>query len=169
MTEHDREEMDETFSEPTSGNLLAPVESDVIMLDENASPETLMQTYETIKFYQECLKRLKLMVEAAMMGKIKQSGPLIVREGVRYVVGTDKMTKCKDVAGAVNAVLDATGGDLAALNMVLSANAIKHGAAKKVLPLDVYGKFFEVITKESLEEEGKKKEKLMKLDDRFLK
>ncbi len=162
------DEMREDQPKAPATNLLAPVESDVVMLDETADADTLLQTYETVKFYLQELKRLKLMIEAAMMGKIKASGPLVISPTVRYVIAIDKVTKCKDVAGAVNAVLDATGGDLGALNMVLSANAIKHGAAKKVLPPEVWGKYFEVVVKESLEEDGKKKEKLLKVDEKFM-
>ncbi len=67
----------------------------------------------------------------------------------------------------VEALLTATNGDFQAFCEVLSSNALKHGAARKVLPEEVYSQFFVTEVAEDLKEGGTKK-KLQKFDERFL-
>src|SRR4051812_45324984 len=64
---------------------------------------------------------------------------------VRYYVGPKTKEKCRNVPAAVTALYEATGGDYEAFCDCLSANAIKYGAAKKVLG-EKYHDFFETIT-----------------------
>ncbi len=160
-------DFDEVVTPPAT-NLLAPVEAEVIMLSESASTDLILQTYEACKFYTAEIKRLKALCEAVMIEKIKASGALEVRPGIRYIVTVDKTTKCDNVPMAVEAILNAVGGDFTKFCGVLSSNALKHGAAKKILAPEDYEKLFKVTVKDSLEEKGEPKKKLAKIDERFL-
>jgi hypothetical protein len=64
---------------------------------------------------------------------------------VRYYVGPKSKEKCRNVPAAVTALYEATGGDYEAFCDCLSANALKHGACRKVLG-DAYADHFETTT-----------------------
>lgn len=84
----------------------------------------------------------------------------------RYFVTTKKKTKCLSIPEAVTALYEATGGDFDAFCDCLSSNAIKYGAAKKVLG-DRFQEHFDVI--EELDLEGKPVKELASLNPKFIK
>jgi hypothetical protein len=70
------------------------------------------------------------------------------------------------LAGAFKAVLEESGGDIDLALSVLSANAIKHGAARDVLK-DQFSKFFETTVEQDLEQKPVKT--LAAINTRFVK
>ncbi len=147
------------------------VQADILCIDPMMPAERVLEIYDVVRFWQQQLKELQQKCEAAMIAYIKATGrDLEVGNGVRYYVGKDKSTKCVDVPAAVTALMDATQGDMERFCSVLAANALKHGAARKVLPPDAYKQYFVETIKEALEE-GKATvpvEKLIKADERFM-
>jgi uncharacterized protein YpmB len=149
-----------------SDNAIAVIEKECLAIADNLTNDQVMAIYDRICFYSREIKRIKDLAETAVMEWIKANGDLNAGNGIRYYVGTDKTTKCKDVAATVEAILVAVEGDAKRFTDILSANAIKHGAAKKVLPPEVYEQLFEVVVRETLEE-GKPKTKLVRFDEKF--
>ncbi len=84
-------------------------------------------------------------LEEAAIDYINRRGPVETLTA-RFYVGTTKTTKCRDTARAVDAVLQACGGDFGALLGCLSSQPLKHGACRGVLG-DEWGQHFEVIEK----------------------
>lgn len=68
---------------------------------------------------------------------------LRIGDEVKYP-GEKSREKCRNIAAAVTALYEATGGDFEAFCDCLSSNAIKYGAAKKALG-DKYRDHFETI------------------------
>jgi len=165
MSEDFQDVEDQPSPPPAAGGgLLAPVEFAVVALSEDTPAEAVLEVYDRCRFYLAEIKRIQKLCEAFMIEKIKHDGPLEVREGVKYVVTTDKTTKCVDLPGTVEALMGAVDGDFSRFCGVLSANAIKTEAARKVLSIDQYEQFFKVTFKDKLEG-GEKADKLIKVDD----
>lgn len=161
---------DDAPAPPVSGSLLAPVEAEAVALSEGTPTDIILQVHDRCKFYLAEIKRIQKLCEAAMIERIKASGPITVKPGVRWIVANPKTTKCTDLPGAVEALLDASGGDFAKFVDVLASNAIKYGAASKVLTPEAFDKFFKVTYPDKLEEKGGEKAagRLTKIDDMFL-
>lgn len=154
---------DDAPAEPSA--LLAPVKSEVIALNEDTPPDVLLSALERVKSYLAELKAFKALIESTMIESIKIHGPIVVSDTVKYVVGSDKSTKCDNVPAAVEALMGAVDGDFSRFCGVLSSNALKHGAAKRILAPEQYAEFFKVTTKETLD--AKPVQKLLKLDEAF--
>jgi hypothetical protein len=107
--------------------------------------------------------------DAELAQRITVHGDLTMGD-VRYYVGPVKTTKCTDTKGALEALMEATGGDWEKVVSCLASQPIKHGAASKLLPAEVYEKLFVVESKQEIKE-GKPTavEKLQKIDTRFIK
>lgn len=144
---------------------LASVESQVIALGTSAPAEAVAELLNTIQVLKREIRRVDDLFENIFIEWIQANGDLQIGD-VRYYVGTPKDTKCINVPATLAALLEATGGDFDRVCGCLSSNAIKHGAAKKVLPEDEFSKLFSVTEKVTLEE-GKPKKSLLTKNDRY--
>src|SRR5206468_395922 len=108
--------------------------------------------------------------EQSLAEYILANGPVQVGELLYWVGPVKKPPKCTDVPGAVDALLQATGGDLRAFCEHLSANALKHGACGQTLAPALYARLFPVNEVEELqsEEAGKAIKKLQKANPQFM-
>jgi hypothetical protein len=147
-------------------NEITLIEKECTAIGPKLTNAQVIAVYDRAQFYASEMKRIKALTEGLVMDWIRENGDLVVSDSVRYYIGTEKNTKCVDMKGACMAILDAVGGDFEAFGEILSSNAIKHGAAKKILPPATYDTLFRVEIRESLEE-GKPKQKLIKVDDAF--
>ena len=147
-------------------NAITIIEQECTAIAPKLTNDEVAAVLDRVNFYAAEMKRVKALTESLVMEWIRENGDLVISPTVRYYIGTDKSTKCLDQPAAVDALLDAAGGDMGAFCECLAANAIKHGAAKKRLSPAVYDSLFRVEIKESLEE-GKPKQKLIKADDAF--
>jgi hypothetical protein len=150
------------MSETITESAITPLERQVISLDVTSNKDFVLAVYDRVKFYSEEIKRVKQLCEDAMIAWIKQNGDLDAGNGVRYFCGKEKTTKCNNLPGAIEAILQASDGDFTKFCDALSSNAIKYGAAKKLLSADKYGQLFTVTERDDLNE------KLIKLDEKFL-
>ena len=87
-------------------------------------------------------------------------------DGKRLYVGNKKKTKCRDLYAALDAILEATNGDLEAVAEALSTNAIKPGHAKTLLG-EKWGEHFDVTEELDLKT-GKPKKELKLADGRYI-
>jgi hypothetical protein len=167
MSEEFEAESREPIAPPPTGNALAVLEHQVTALGGHTSTETLLAVRETCRFYQQELKRLRTLVEAEMIGRLGNGERIYVSDTVEFVLSLDKTTKCNNVPATLEAIMQAVGGDYTRTCDTLSANAIKHGAARRVLAPPDYDRLFTVTIKKGLDEKPIKK--LTRLDQKFMK
>jgi hypothetical protein len=157
----------EIIEAPKDGNLLQSLDEAVLSLSADSPKDTLLEFHERMKFYKQESTRMLKIVEQAMISFINAHGPIELGNGVRYYVAHPKDTKCNNVAQTVEAIFEATGGDFVRSCECLSTSAIKHGAAKKILPPEKFEELFTVTVKDKLETGEAAPKKLQKADDRF--
>jgi hypothetical protein len=147
-----------------------PLAAAVAEMDLTATAEDMILVLGRVQEAQRELKLMREHVEARLVEKLRTLPGRAVQFGtVKYYVGAEKKVKCRDVRLAILALMDAAGGDFAAFSDTLSANAIKQGAAKKVLG-PAFDQHFETTTEEVLEEgKAKPAETLHVFDERFRK
>lgn len=122
---------------------------------------TLMKLDELMRRGRELQRELK----DRMKPWIESNGPVVIGD-VRYVLVNKKTEKVRSLRSAIENLYTATGGDFDAFVDCLSMNAIKPGAAKKVLGSE-FENVFEVIVETDVE--GKPVKQVAALNDRFLK
>lgn len=107
-----------------------------------------------------------------MVGWINTNGPIEFGT-IRYYVGPEKKTKCRDQQATADAILTACGGDWERFASCLASGAFKHGAVRVLLDQagtpEKFGDLFEVVETQELKE-GKAVtvKKLHKVDERFI-
>lgn len=111
-------------------------------------------------------RELKAELEAKVIEHIEANGPLTIGPMLTKVVAYEPETKCQDVPGAVEAIM-ATERGFAALGECLSVNAVKHGAAKRVLSAEDYERLF-VTTRKPVLKDGKASKKLLTTNTDFI-
>lgn len=156
----------ETVSAPES-NLLASLESAIISLPEDVPTTAILQTREELLFYKQESTRLLKLVECRLIDRIKTNGPIEYGNGIRFYLSHDKSTKCNNLKATIDALGVATAGDENLFLGCFSSNAIKYGAAKKILPPEQYAELFTVTVKDKLEDGTPAPKKLVKADDKF--
>lgn len=140
----------------------------VLSLGTKAPKEDVAAMLDLIACYKRRIKEVDDLFEKMAIEWVEANGDLDIGNGIRYYVGTPSTTKCIDKKTALVGLLEATAGDVDALCEHLASDPIKHGAARKTLPPEVYAKCFETTTKKTLEE-GKPKKRLLAANDRFTK
>lgn len=149
------------------GLTLQSLESRVKLVELETPLDSLMNLRENLAFMKGQISELSKQLDAKLIEWINKNGAITI--GTRRIfVGEDKSTKCKDVKAAMQALLEASGGDWDQVVQCLSANAIKHGAARTVLE-DKWGDHFEVIEKTELKEGVEKPVKqIVDMDTQFI-
>jgi hypothetical protein len=82
-------------------------------------------------------------VRAAVLEWVKVNGEL-TNGSQRWYVAKDKTEKCINVSKTFSAVMEAVAGDESQLALVLSTNAFKPGATKKLLGDETFKQLFTV-------------------------
>lgn len=85
----------------------------------------------------------------------------------RYYAGTRKESKCRDRVKALDAIMQAAGGDLGIAADMLCSDPFRAGAARELLPPEVWSDCFEVIEKTKLLD-GKPTKEVLEVDERFI-
>lgn len=160
-------------TDPTNiaqANMIDKVLASIAALDNDivATKDDCLTAMMFAARLREIAKDLSAKVEAGVIAWINRNGE-IVDGTVRYYVGVTKTTKCTSVKDALEAILEASGGDMDAVVACMSTGAWKHGACSKLLPKEVYDALFVAREEEDIKE-GKpaKPDKLQKFDSRFI-
>lgn len=141
------------------------LETAIITTSPDDDTHKLLELYFRLKAYIERGRDMKLMLEEKLVENLSANGPVMVGD-VQYRAGVKKTTKCQNLPGAVQALLESVGGDFDAFCQCLSSNAIKYGAAREPLG-DRWDEFFKV--EEQLElVEGKAKKSLIEVNTKFM-
>ena len=135
-------------------------------LEESERAEDAVALLSRISVAKDRMRDLDKMVKEAVIEFIDRTGlePTTL-DGKRYYVGIVKRTKCNDTRAALEALLNATGGDLDAIAECLSSNALKPGACRKSLD-GTWDDHFTVTESPDLKT-GKAKRTLQLADDRY--
>jgi hypothetical protein len=150
-------------------DLITRTEEDVTALAERDTLTTddACELLDRIDGGLKRLKTAKEALEAFLITWLPEHGNELRIGDVRYWVGAKKKVKCRNIPAAVTALYEETGGDFDAFCDCLSSNAIKYGAARKVLG-GKYELHFETTEEMDLEREAPKKV-LNSVNERFLK
>jgi hypothetical protein len=108
-------------------------------------PEIYVLCKQRISSLRQQLSDMAEEVEAFGLDHIRECGPFEVGD-TRHYEKTDKQEKDRDPTTTFHALLAAADGDLAVATACLASDAIKAGAAKKVLGPD-FAKHFETRIK----------------------
>lgn len=121
--------------------------------------------------FAEWLKEARAEVEASAKEYIEEHGPVRVGDILYYVGRKKSQPKCVNVPAAVEAVLQAVGGDFDVFCQHLASGALKYGAVRQTLPAEQYAELFKVEERDELigEDAAKVERRLQKADTRFLK
>ena len=139
------------MSEETGIVTLDSVKSELLGLGAKVPMDKILDALQHVKIVLDRAKNMKEFLDAAMLEWIVENHADIVVGEIRYYAGKSKSVKCQDVRGAIEAILEVSGGDFVKLCEVLSSNALKPGAAKTVLG-DSFDKFFATVWDDKLEE-----------------
>jgi len=109
---------------------------------DDATDEDFLHAMDIEATATRLLKEFKARLTDAKIQYIDKHGEVNTTTG-RYYVGVKRTTKCRDVPLAVDAVLQACGGDFDQLLRCLSSQPLKHGACAAVLG-DEWAQHFKV-------------------------
>lgn len=135
-------------------------------LSVDSTPEEVGQALGRVAAFKEAAYELDRMLKGIMLEWVEHNGPQVIGE-TRYYAGTKKTTKCKSNPATLDAILQATGGDMESTANLLASQPFKHGACKQALG-DKWGEYFEVVEEPELKE-GKPTKSLQSINTRFLK
>lgn len=139
---------------------LAQLQTRVLSINEDMSEDDVLAISEAIDAAYERIKELRAMRDEAMIGYLKEHGPIEAGE-MLYVASKDKSVKCRDLGATAMAALDASGGDWDTFASMLSANAFKYGAFKGLAGEDKFNECFETIERDKVA--------FKKINQRFIK
>ena len=138
----------------------------VSRIEPAASMDEVLQSLMLVRFAKQAIAESEAKWKQAAIDWIKANGE--IRFGSeKWWVGDSKTTKCIDVRKTVEALLEKTAGDFDHFCTMLSANALKPGACKKLLG-DDFKDHFKIEVKEKLETDGSKVDQLQTMNEDFL-
>jgi hypothetical protein len=146
---------------------LAKIENGILELNPDVPEEKLFEMISAVGAAKTVVKELDRMLDNAMYERLLVCREIIYGD-IRYYLGEDKTVKCVDVRATMNAVLDASGGDLDKMSECLSSNAFKPGETRKLLPSEVFDECFETKVKPTIRE-GRPSKAVLQANMRFLK
>lgn len=126
------------------------LETQLHTLCPDSPPEDIAAVLYAVTFFLRKAKELKEALDAKMIEKIEETGQPIVIGNICYTVSDPPVTKCMDLRGTLEALLEACGGDLDKVAGCIASQGWKHGACKSHLPADRYAELFETTRPKKL-------------------
>lgn len=96
----------------------------------DAPPEQVADVWNRWQAFKRLVAATDEGIKASVLEWCETRGDLNVGDGQRLYAGTKKETKCISPRAALEALLEATGGDLDAVSAVLCSQPFKDAAAK---------------------------------------
>lgn len=124
-------------------NALSPLRLSVAQLTTEASAEKVAEVLGEVEFVARQLKELRANLDAALLEWVTTNGELVIGDQ-KFYAGTKSVTKCTDQRAALEAIINATAGDLDAIAAVLASGAFKYGTARSLG--EEVARFFETTT-----------------------
>lgn len=136
------------------------------------TPEEFIRLWDFIQHAKRQIRTIEQMAEPAMIALLQRvkanTGNDLAVGDIRYYVGPEKKTKCRDVRATLTKLFEYAAGDIETVANCLSSDALKPGACKEVLPGDVYADSFAETVKLDIKT-GKPAKSIHRTDDRFSK
>lgn len=141
--------------------------TEITVLGETTPTETLLEAGDKIARLGEVYKEVKQLWEAKMIERIESFGPIQDGDWL-YRVGNPPETKCVNLPGTVQALLETLGGDFDRFCEHLSSGAIKHGAARQTLADADFHRLFTVTREPELQKDEAMPRRLNKVNVAFI-
>lgn len=129
--------------------LIEPLDTEALSIGSNMELDRVLEIINHIDFVFNEVKAIRAKGQEALLDWVKYNGPFEFN-GTKYCEGKTKTTKCINLAGCIELILNRVGGDFGEFVKLLSANAIKPGATKEVLGKD-WETYFDVTFKDKIE------------------
>ncbi len=145
---------------------LFEIQTSIDAITDKADAQIILDLINKVDWIGSRSRELKKELEPKLIAWIEANGDIEVGT-VRYYIGNNKKDKCNDLPLTVQALFTACGGDFETFCSVLSANAIKAGAAKKLIGEDKFAKLFDTIIEKDIKT-GKPVKMVHRVDSRFV-
>jgi hypothetical protein len=146
------------------------VETTIVNVSADATPDQFAAAFELVDAIRDFERRMRLSLKSKMLEQIEQTGRDITIGPRRYYAGVESETRCEDNVAAVDALLDAAGGDLEVVARdCLRSDSIKPSAARLILSAEAFDRLFKT-TKRTVLKDGKPttQRQLLCTDERFV-
>lgn len=127
---------------------LEELHKEIVSCGDSTPGETLHAVRDKVIAAKQRCTELMALLDAIAIEHVKASGPFEVGD-IRYTVGNRKQVKCKNTGEAARTILETFGPD--ELANCLASDALKHGAASRLLPPDEFDRLFETTYTDKLE------------------
>lgn len=144
---------------------LATLTADAATLEPCAAHDRALALFLALDGFKQRVAELDRFVRDQLLAWCEVNGKLELGDGTYYHAKVPTDRPCHDIPAAVEQILSAVGGDVAALAGCIASGGIKHGAAAKVLPPDVYDRLFPRRTRPTLAKGGKA---LVRVDPKWI-
>lgn len=145
---------------------LQALSGEVVAIHDEVEAGQVAAIIDKMDAYKRRIKEIDATLKEALIDWINANGELTLGTK-RYYVGSTKKTKPVDRIKLTIALIEAVQGDFDSFDEMLSANAFKPGACKKLLG-DEWGNHFEETIVEDVKT-GKPKKDVKVIDERFVK
>jgi hypothetical protein len=127
----------------------------VSIITPDTSISDIADAYLTLEGMAQRIKELRDELDQRIFEKIKESGDFTIGDFL-YTLAKPKKVKVRDVAAAVEKLLEVTGGDMGRFCGCLAANPLKHGTVNRLLDeLGAPPETFDVLFETTFDEEVK--------------
>ena len=149
---------------------LARLNSTVCGISYTMTPEQVADIIALVSAAKSRIREIDDALADALIQYIRDTGRDLVIGTVRYYIGSRRVVRCPDVPQAVESLMLAAGGDMAAFCGVLSSNAIKPGAARRMLEEVHQEELFDRLFTTEFQDELRdgRPSRLQKIDTKFL-
>lgn len=142
---------------------LAKIETDVLTLDDNATPADYLVQLGRVKVAKGILRAIETMLEQKGMEIIERHGPIQCGD-VEYAICIDKTEKPrKKPVDMARELVELCGGDWDAFADCLASGAFKHGAIKRLCETmgapERFREWFEQVIRKGVDEKPIKRVK----------
>lgn len=143
------------------------VRSEVIGISEFSTADELADALTKLDTIKHLEKEMRDTLKSRMLLWILANKRDIRIGNKRFYAGVRKENKCRDRAHTLDQMLRAAGGDMSVVADMLCSDPFKAGAARDLLPPEVWSECFEVIEKTKLLD-GKVTKEVLEVDERFI-
>jgi hypothetical protein len=137
----------------------------ILATGDATSIDDIAETLATLHGVATRCRELKALLDDRLRERIESTGQDIVIGELRYYVAAKTVTRCREPAPTLLALLDAAGGSADDVAACLAANGFKVGACRQLLG-DAFGQHFETSVETELAT-GKPLKRLQSADTRF--
>jgi len=134
----------------------------VAAFEADETPERVAQVLRLRNILKDLVKVFDADLDKSLFEWLQANGELEVGE-IRYYVGNEKKTKCKDRQATLEALLESTDGDVSGLTDALVKEPFKQGSVRGIVGHNRHAELFETEKVEDTKT-GKPKKSVKSID-----